>query len=107
MTMNKIFAVVAGTFLFCAGAFAQNTPASDARPNVMFFQSAAMGPVNVTTAGVGDFFDESALNGKVITSAPYTATISTQMTQGLPDRNRINNKTTASLARDCHERTRR
>src|SRR5882762_6398893 len=98
MTMNKIFAVVAGTFLFCAGAFAQNTSPSDASPNVMFFQSAAMGPVNITTGGVGGFFVESAANGKVITGAPYTATVSTEMTQILADGNRINNKTTASLA---------
>src|SRR5882757_2440031 len=107
MTMNKIFTVVAGTFLFCAVAFAQNTPPSDAGPNVMFFQSAAMGPVNVATGGVGDFFVESAVNGKVITGAPYTATVSTEMTQVLADGNRINNKTTASLARDSQGRTRR
>src|SRR6266853_526821 len=107
MTMNKIFAVVAGTFLFCAVAFAQNTPPSDAGPNVMFFQSAAMGPVNVATGGAGGFFVESAANGKVITGAPYTATVSTEMTQILADGNRINNKTTASLARDSQGRTRR
>src|SRR5882672_349108 len=107
MTMNKIFAVVAGTFLFCAVAFAQNTPPSDAGPNVMFFQSAAMGPVNVATGGVGGFFVESAANGKVITGAPYTAIVSTEMTQILADGNRINNKTTASLARDSQGRTRR
>src|SRR6266403_3297590 len=105
--MNKIFVVVAGTFLFCAGAFAQNTAPSDAGPNVMFFQSAAMGPVNVATGGVGGFFVESAANGKVITGAPYTATVSTEMTQILADGNRINNKTTASLARDSQGRTRR
>src|SRR6266853_421931 len=105
--MNKIFVVVAGTFLFCAGAFPQNTPPSDAGPNVMFFQSAAMGPVNVATGGVGGFFVESAANGKVITGAPYTATVSTEMTQILADGNRINNKTTASLARDSQGRTRR
>src|SRR6267142_2155319 len=105
--MNKVFAVVAGTFLFCAVAFAQNTPPSDAGPNVMFFQSAAIGPVNVATGGVGGFFVESAANGKVITGAPYTATVSTEMTQILADGNRINNKTTASLARDSQGRTRR
>jgi hypothetical protein len=105
--MNKIFVVVAGTFLFCARAFAQNTPPSDAGPNVMFFQSAAMGPVNVASGGVGGLFVESAANGKVITGAPYTATVSTEMTQILADGNRINNKTTASLARDSQGRTRR
>src|SRR6267378_3400034 len=107
MTMNKIFVVVAGTFLFCAGVSAQNTPPSDAGPNMMFFQSAAMGPVNVATGGVGGFFVESAANGKVITGAPYTAIVSTEMTQILADGNRINNKTTVSLARDSQGRTRR
>src|SRR3979490_1820604 len=105
--MNNIFVMVAGTFLFCAVAFAQNTPPSDAGPNVMFFQSAAMGPANVATGAVGGFFVESAANGKVITGAPYTATVSTEMTQILADGNRINNKTTASLARDSQGRTRR
>ena len=105
--MNKIFVVVAGTFLFCAGAFAQNTSPSDAGPNVMFFQTAAMGPVNVASGGVGGFFVESAADGKVITGAPYTATVSTEMTQILADGNRINNKTSASLARDSQGRTRR
>src|SRR5713226_4401505 len=107
MTMSKIFAVVAVPFLFCAGAFAQNAPPGDTGPNVMFFQSAAMGPASVTTGGVGGFFVESAANGKVITGAPYTATVSTEMTQVLADGNRINNKTTASLARDSQGRTRR
>src|SRR5882762_6034381 len=107
MTMNKIFAVVAGTFLFCAVAFAQNMPPSDAGLNVMFFQSAAMGPVSVTTGGAGGFFIESAANGKIITGAPYTATVSTEMTQILSDGNRINNKTAASFARDSQGRTRR
>jgi len=107
MTMCKIFAVVAVPFLFCAGAFGQNAPPGDTGPNVMFFQSAAMGPGSVTTGGVGGFFVESAANGKVITGAPYTATVSTEMTQALADGNRINNKTTASLARDSQGRTRR
>jgi hypothetical protein len=107
MTMNKIFVAVAGTFLFCAGAFAQNAPPSDPGPNVMFFQSAATGPVNVATGGAGGVFIESTTNGRMITGAPYTATVSTEMTQILADGNRIDNKTTASLARDSQGRTRR
>ena len=43
----------------------------------------------------------------MITGAPYTATVSTEMTQVLGDGNRIDNKTTASLARDSQGRTRR
>jgi hypothetical protein len=105
--MNKIFGVVVGTFLGCAGACAQNAPPSDPGPNVMFFQPAATGPANVATGGAGSFFIESAANGRVITGAPYSATVSTEMTQILADGNRINNKTTASLARDSQGRTRR
>jgi hypothetical protein len=107
MIMNKIFVVTAVTILFCAGVFAQGAPPGDIGPNVMYDQSAAMGPVSVTTGGAGGFFIQSADNGKVITGAPYAATVSTEMTQVLGDGNRINNKTTASLARDSQGRTRR
>src|SRR6202022_846630 len=59
--------------------------------------------------GGGEVFLSAELpgNGKVITGAPYTATVSTEMTQILSDGNRIDNKTTASLARDSQGRTRR
>src|SRR5260370_13846805 len=46
-------------------------------------------------------------NGKFITGAPYTATVSNEMSEVLADGNRINNKTSASLARDSQGRTRR
>jgi hypothetical protein len=107
MTMNKIFVVLAATLLICADVFAQNAPPSDAGPNVMFFQSAVVGPGG--GVGGGQVFLSTAMAGseKVITGAPYTATVSTEMTQVLGDGNRIDNKTTASLARDSQGRTRR
>jgi hypothetical protein len=109
MTMNKICVLMAVTVLFCAGAFAQNapSPSSDPGPNALFFQSAVVGPGG--GVGGGEVFLSTQLAGseKVTTGAPYTATVSTEMTQILGDGNRIDNKTTASLARDSQGRTRR
>src|ERR1700682_762806 len=106
MTMNKICVLMAVTVLFCAGAFAQNVPPSDAGPNALFYQSAVVSPGGGMS---GQVFLSAELpgNGKVITGAPYTAIVSTEMTQVLGDGNRIDNKTTASLARDSQGRTRR
>src|SRR5712671_8122767 len=107
MTMNKICVLMAVTFLFCAGAFAQNAPPSDVGPNALFFQSAVVGPGD-GVGGAGVFLStELPGSEKVVTGAPYTATVSTEMTQVLGDGNRIDNKTTASLARDSQGRTRR
>jgi hypothetical protein len=107
MTMNKICVLLALTTLFCAGAFAQNAPPSDAGPNALFYQSAVVGPSG--GAGGAGVFLSTELPGseKVITGAPYTASVSTEMTQVLGDGNRIDNKSTASLARDSQGRTRR
>ena len=105
--MNKICVQMAVTVLFCAGAFAQNAPPSDAGPNALFFQSAVVGPGD-GVGGAGVFLStELPGSEKVTTGAPYTATVSTEMTQVLGDGNRIDNKTTASLARDSQGRTRR
>src|SRR6266852_9862159 len=107
MTMNKICVQMAVTVLFCAGAFAQSAPPSDAGPNALFFQSAVVGPGG-GVGGAGAFLStELPGSEKVITGAPYTATVSTEMTQVLGDGNRIENKTTTSLARDSQGRTRR
>jgi hypothetical protein len=105
--MNKICVLMAVTVLFCGGAFAQNVPPSDAGPNALFYQSAVVGPGGgVGSAGV---FLSTEMPGseKVIAGAPYAATVSTEMTQVLGDGNRIDNKTTATLARDSQGRTRR
>jgi hypothetical protein len=105
--MTKLFAVMAATLAFCAGAFAQNAPPSDLGPNAMFYQSADIGPPG-RVAGAGVFLStELPGSEKVVTGAPYSATVTTEMTQVLGDGNRIDNKTTASLARDSQGRTRR
>ena len=105
--MTKILALIAVIFLFCAGASAQNVPPSEAGANVMFLQSAAAGPAGPVISDGMFFSAELPGNGKVVTGAPFTATVSTEMTQILADGNRINNKTTASSARDSQGRTRR
>ena len=105
--MTRLFAVIAATLAFCAGAFAQNAPPGDPGPNAMFYQSAVVGPPG-GVAGAGVFLStEMPGSVKVVTGAPYTATVSTEMTQVLGDGNRIDNKTTATLARDSQGRTRR
>src|ERR1700731_3762120 len=105
--MTKLLTVIAATLAFCAGAFAQNAPPIDPGPNAMFYQSAVVGPPG-GVAGAGVFLStELPGSEKVVTGAPYTATVSTQMTQVLGDGNRIENKTTASLVRDSQGRTRR
>jgi hypothetical protein len=105
--MKIFFILIAITLLFCPGVFGQTPPPGDVGPNVMFYQSAAVGPAG-GVAGGGVFFSAEISDiGKVITGAPYTASVSTEMTQVLSDGNRINNKTTASLARDSLGRTRR
>jgi len=105
--MTKLFPVMVATLAFCLGVFAQNSPPSDAGPNALFFQSAVVGPPG-GIAGAGVFLsNELPGSEKVVTGSPYTATVSTEMTQVLGDGNRIDNKTTASLARDSQGRTRR
>src|SRR3984893_12767244 len=107
MTMNKICVLMAVNVLFCAGAFAQNVPPSDAGPNALFYQSAVVSPGGGMGGGQVFLSTESPGSEKVIAGAPYTATVSTEMTQVWGDGNPIDNKTTASLARDSQGRTRR
>ncbi len=105
--MSKIFAVMAASLLFGAGALAQNMPAGDPGPNVSFYRSAGPAPATAVASGGIFFSAELAGSGKVVSGAPYTATVSTEMIQTLSDGNRIENKATALLARDSQGRTRR
>ena len=50
---------------------------------------------------------QAGLTDKVVTGAPFSATISTQATQTLADGNQIQHTSTGSLARDSQGRTRR
>src|SRR5258705_1463527 len=105
--MKPIFNLIVVPLLLGPGASAQTPPPGEAGPNVMFYQSAAVSQAGPVVTGGVFFSAEMPGNGKVVTGAPYTATVSTEMTQVLSDGNRINNKTTASLARDSQGRTRR
>jgi hypothetical protein len=49
----------------------------------------------------------AGFNDKVVTGTPYSATISTQTSQTLPDGNQIQRTTTGTVARDSQGRTRR
>jgi len=49
----------------------------------------------------------AGFNDKVVAGAPYSATISTQTSQTLPDGNQIQRTTTGTVARDSQGRTRR
>lgn len=105
--MTRLFVVMAATLAFCAGAFAQNAPPGDPGPNAMFYQSAVVGPPGGVAGAQVFLSGELPGSEKVVTGAPYSATVTTEMTQVLGDGNRIDNKTTASLARDSQGRTRR
>ncbi|HTR46865.1 MAG TPA: hypothetical protein VMM16_05700 [Verrucomicrobiae bacterium] len=63
------------------------------------------GPMSDEMMGFVGF--EAGLGGKVVTGAPFTATISTRSTQVLADGNQINRSSTGTIARDSQGRTRR
>ena len=50
---------------------------------------------------------ESGIAGKTVTNAPFTATVTTETTRTLADGNKIDEKTSGTVARDSQGRTRR
>lgn len=50
---------------------------------------------------------ESGIAGKTVTNAPFTATVTTETTRTLADGNKIDEKTSGTIARDSQGRTRR
>jgi hypothetical protein len=64
------------------------------------------GPIGPDDA-VGFVGFEAGLFGRTVTGAPFTADVSTETVQILADGNRIDNKTSGTLARDSSGRTRR
>jgi hypothetical protein len=83
----------------------QAPPAPAPGENVMYFRT---GPGPLGTGDAMDFIGfEAGLGGKVVTGAPFTATISVQRTQVLADGNEINRTTTGTIARDSQGRVRR
>ncbi len=58
-------------------------------------------------AGAGFMGFEAGVAGKTVTNAPFTATVSTEITRTLADGNRIDQTITGTIARDSQGRTRR
>lgn len=70
------------------------------------FRGRGPGPIGPDDA-LGFVGFEAGLFGKTVTGAPFTADVSTESVQTLPDGNRIDNKTTGTISRDSSGRTRR
>ena len=101
--------LVAGALALCAAnsgvAHAQNVPATPPPPSDVMYERVGHGPVPPDAIEFVGF--QAGLNDKVVTGAPFSATINTQATQTLADGNQIQHTSTGSLARDSQGRTRR
>jgi len=114
--MNRIAILLAGALLLAGSlaaqesapkekvrtfTFTQNEPITMMAPfGMMQYERMAEGKIELFSA-------EMAGAGEVVTSAPYTATATTESTQVLADGNRIVNKTSSFVARDSQGRMRR
>jgi hypothetical protein len=88
------------------GAQAQSDAPPPPPGHDVFFMRTGGGPGGPDDA-IGFVGFEEELGGKTVTGAPFSATISTQITQTLSDGNHINRTTTGNIARDSQGRTRR
>src|SRR5277367_1296034 len=87
-------------------AHAQNTPATPPPPpSDVMYERVGHGPMPPDAIEFVGF--QAGLNDKIVTGAPFSATISTQATQTLADGNTIQHTSTGSLARDSQGCTRR
>jgi hypothetical protein len=96
-----------GIFAACAGvARAQDATAAPgpSAPDAMY-ERAGHGPMPPDAIEFVGF--QAGLSDKVVTGAPFSATITTVSTQTLSDGNQIQHTSTGSLARDGQGRTRR
>src|SRR6266404_1072738 len=79
--------------------------------NVIFQREQEPGSLPRTQQPRDDTFNfisgEMSFDGKLVTGAPYSAQVVTEITQTLGDGNRIVNRVTASIYRDSEGRTRR
>lgn len=90
---------------FAGRARAQDTAPAPLPPpgSRMLFRTG--GPVGADDIGIVSF--EAGIAGKTVTGAPFTATVSTEVTHVLADGNKIQRTITGSIARDSQGRTRR
>ena len=92
----------------CAGARAQSDAPPPAPPpgHDVFYMRMGGGPMGPGDA-IGFVSFEAGLGGKTVTGAPFSATISSEITQVLADGNHIDRTTSGVIARDSQGRTRR
>lgn len=99
--------VLALSLITSGGVRAQDTAVAPAPPppaDVMY-ERTGHGPMPPEPIEFVEF--QAGLTDKVITGAPFSATITTESTQVLADGNQIQHSSTGSLARDSQGRTRR
>jgi len=114
--MNRVAILLVSALLLAGTAVAQETAPREKVRTFTFTQDEPITMVSPFSMmqreslpeGKIEFFSaEMAGAGEVVTSAPYTATATTESTQVLADGNRIVNKTSSFVARDSQGRTRR
>ncbi len=107
---SRVLCATCALMICAAGAsvtHAQSAPANAApppEPNVMF-ERMAHGPMPPDAIEFVGF--QAGLDDKVVTGAPFSATVTTESKQTLADGNVIQRSSTGSLARDAQGRTRR
>jgi hypothetical protein len=117
--MHRIAIFLTSALLLAGGAVAQDAVPSEHVRTFTFVQDEShktpspnlnnfMFQREKLLEGEISFFSaEMAGAGETVTSAPYSATATTESTQALGDGNRIVNKTSSFVARDSQGRTRR
>jgi len=115
--LNRLAKKIASGLLFAAGglaiiagsagiARAQNESAPQPPPpSDVMYERSGHGPMPPDAIEFVGF--QAGIDDKVVTGAPFSATISTESRQTLPDGNVIQRNSTGSLARDTQGRTRR
>ena len=104
---TRIGLALAALALATGSAWAQtDAPAPPPAPDRNFFFVRTGGPIGPDDQMAFVRF-EGGLDGKTVTGAPFSATMTTQTTQVLADGNHIDRTTTGTVARDGQGRTRR
>ena len=104
LRLLRLLPVVAGcAFLTFAGTSrAQEPPPPPHGPGMMFRTGGPVAPDEIGFVSV-----EAGIAGKTVTGAPFSATVTTQVTHMLADGNRIQRTISGTIARDSQGRTRR
>jgi hypothetical protein len=102
------FSMVTAGLFSASSIFAQAQPSEPTSPgsDVFFYQKIGPGPI-LAGEGIGLVRFEGSMEQKVVTGAPFSATVTQEFSQTLADGNRIVRNATGSFARDSQGRTRR